>query len=86
MVSPNAHADPGKEVVALGEIYFAVQTHIREIQQIKAYNSTEPAANLFRATQTEEKWRGKISNGRRQPTGQESMPLPGRSKSHSVIS
>ena len=38
------NADPKKEVVALGQTYFAIQTRKQEL-----------AANLFRATQTEEK-------------------------------
>jgi DNA-damage-inducible protein D len=32
------NADPGKEVVALGQTYFAVQTRLQEIQQMEAYN------------------------------------------------
>lgn len=32
------NADPSKEVVALGQTYFAVQTRLREIQQMEDYN------------------------------------------------
>jgi DNA-damage-inducible protein D len=70
------NADPSKEVIALGQTYFAVQTRLQEITQMEKYQSlssenekrlflrnelrrhnTQLAANLFRATQTEEKLR-----------------------------
>ena len=43
------NADPTKEVVALGQTYFAVQTRIQEINQMEAYNrlSTEDERRFF---------------------------------------
>ncbi len=43
------NADPGKEVVALGQTYFAVQTHLQEIQQLEAFSklSSEDEKRMF---------------------------------------
>jgi DNA-damage-inducible protein D len=43
------NADPSKEVVALGQTYFAIQTRLREISQMAEYNrlSTEEEKRLF---------------------------------------
>jgi len=43
------NADPSKEVVAQGQTYFAVQTRIREIQQMEEYNrlASEEERRLF---------------------------------------
>jgi len=43
------NADPSKEVVALGQTYFAVQTRLQEISQMDAYNrlNTEDEKRLY---------------------------------------
>ena len=43
------NADPSKEIVAIGQTYFAIQTRLQEIQQMDEYNrlSTDEEKRLF---------------------------------------
>jgi DNA-damage-inducible protein D len=43
------NADPGKEIVALGQTYFALQTRLQELQQMQAYRqlTTEEEKRVF---------------------------------------
>ena len=55
------NVDPGKEVVALGQTYFAIQTRL-----LDHMGSVELAANLFRTTQAEDKLRRENIKGKEQ--------------------
>lgn len=59
------NADPSKEVVAVGQTYFAVQTRIQEIQQMEALSWQQ----IFSAPRKRRRsCGGRISKGRPQPT------------------
>lgn len=75
------NADPSKDVVALGQTYFAIQTRKQELTEIEFSNlseidkneeildymgSTELAANLFRITQTDEVLKNKKVNNEKE--------------------
>ncbi len=50
------NADPAKEIVALGQTYFAIQTRKQEIQQMEEYNrlTSEEETRLFLRSQLSE--------------------------------
>ena len=48
------NADPGKEVVALGQTYFAVKTRLQEIHQMDEYNRLRPDLIIHRRDSNEE--------------------------------